>query len=293
MSNLTHSLLTKGHFLAVHNGQLRIDPKSGKSIQHDWFAHNSCRVMSELAQQLKSPIFSYSYYKTGNYNNGRSPGVMIRFVDLLTGDEAFALFNADLKRKRTSNGRNAGEPLPDGKFCIGRRSALCLLWLKTGLPLPKRFSEWHKSMSKLQRIYFRAERGASGKLSNQSITPLSLSNAEIIHLFGDNLATSQRQASDKTATRNGDKEQRQGMVTRNGDKHVSTGHAIKGLGYNSKCVSKQVRVSESAGELSACVSNCVQRNNVMTCEVVPLPPSNKIPEEQSNEEWLASYDSVS
>jgi hypothetical protein len=293
MNSLTQSLLKKGDNIAVHQGQLIITPRSGKPVPNNWFSMNSQKIVSEIAQQQNQSIFTYCYYKTGIYNNGRSPGVMIRFVDLLTGENVFAMFNANLKRQRKTKRHHAGEPLPEGQFCIGKRSALYMLWMRTDLEIPRRFAEWHKSMSKLQHVYFVAERSANDKLSNQSIRPLSLSLNQLRQLFGDSAVTREGQASDNLVTRNGDKDRGQELVTRDGDKDVATDHTTNGLTHDPKCVSKQVRVFESAGDLSACQNKYVQRNQVMTCNVVPLTPNKMVPEEQSVDEWLQDYDSAS
>jgi hypothetical protein len=291
--SLTSGLLKRGDSLAVSQGQLSITPISGEPVPFDWLATHRCKIMSEIAMQSGQSIYSYAYYQTGIYNNGRSPGVMIRFVDLLTGEDAYAVFNADLKRQRTTKRKRAGEPLPEGQFRIGERSALYLLWIKTALNMPRRFAEWHKSMSKLQQVYFVAQSSSGGKLANKSIHPLTLSSNQIMQLFGDNVVTSQRQGSDNLVTRNGDKLRGQGLVTSSGDKHIARTQASNDLEPDPKCVSKQVRESESAGNISACATNRVLSNQVMTCEVVPITPSKKSPQEQSNEEWLQDYDSAS
>jgi hypothetical protein len=292
MNNLTKSLLSKGDNIAVYQGQLIITPKSGKPVPSDWLSMNAQKIITEIAQQKGQSIFTYCYYKTGVYNNGRSPGLMVRFVDLLTGEDVYAMFNAELKRKRTSRNKKAGDPLPDGQFRIGNRSALYKLWIKTDLEIPRRFAEWHKSMSKLIHVYFDAVRSTKDKLSNQSIMPLSLSFKDVRQLFGDSVATSERQASDNMVTRNGDKVWRQSLVTSNGDKQNAVEQASNDLEHDSKCVSNQVRVFESAGNLSACASNRVLSDQVMTCEVIPLTPSKKLPQEQTIDEWLKDYDSA-
>jgi hypothetical protein len=290
--NLTMSLFKRGDSLAVSLGQLFIMPNSGQPVPLDWLATNRTKIMSEIAHQSNQSIFSYSYYQTGIYNSGRSPGVMMKFSDLLTGEEAYAVFNATLKYQRKTKSKKAGDSLPDRHFHIRERAAFYSFWMKTGLDIPRRFSEWHKSMSKLQHVYFVAEKRSGDKLANNSIQPLSLSNAVIQQLFSDNTATSERQASDNTATRNGDKEWRQGLVTSNGDKDIAADQISNGLTPDPKCVSNEVRVFESARDLSACASNRVLSNQVMTCNVVPLTSNSKVPEEQSIEEWFQDYDSA-
>lgn len=289
--NLTLELLKRGHKIAVSQGQLIIIPKSGEQVPHDWLATNERKIIAEIARQLNQSIFTYSYYKTGIYNNGLSPGIMIRFIDLLTGEEPFAIFNAQLKYQRTTRKKKAGDRLPDGHFRIGNRSALYILWIKTALDIPRRFSEWHKSMSKLRHVYFVGEKTSGNKLVNKSIQPLSLSHSEILDMFSGNLVTSQGHAGDNLETIDGDKEWRQGLVANNGDKDIAVDHTIKALEPNSKRASNQVSVTESAAEISACAPNRVLSNQVMTCKVVPLTSTKKSPEEQSIEEWLHDYSS--
>jgi hypothetical protein len=291
--NLTLGLLQRGDSLALCQGQLIITPKSGEPVPRDWLATNQTKIISEIALQLEQSIYSYSYSETGIYIQNRSAGVTVRFIDLLTGEDVYAIFNAQLKRQRTTQNKKAGDPLPEGQFYIGDRSALYMLWIKTELDLPRRFSEWHKSMSKLRNVYFIADKSSGDKLANKTIQPLSVSNDEIYQLFGGSAGTSQRQGSDNLVTRNGGKDWRQGMVTSNGDKDIATTHKTKGLTPDSKCVSNEVRVFESAYEISAYVSNRALSNQVMTCEVIPLPSNKKVPEEQSIDEWFQDYDSAS
>jgi hypothetical protein len=292
-NDLTNTLLKRGNDLALYNGQLIITPFSGQPVPRAWLATNRTKIMCEIAHQSNQSIFSYSYYQTGIYNSGRSPGVMMKFGDLLTGKEAYAVFNATLKYQRATKLKKAGDSLPDKHFHIRERAAFYSFWMKTGLDIPRRFSEWHKSMSKLQHVYFVAEKRSGDKLANNSIQPLSLSNAVIQQLFGDNTATSERQARDNTATRNCDKEWRQGLVTSNGDKDIAADQISNGLTPDPKCVSNEVRVFESAWDLSASASNRVLSNQVMRCNVVPLTPNKKAPEEQSIDEWMDDYDSAS
>ena len=120
-----------------------------------------------------------------------------------------------------------------------------------------------------------------------------MSYSQIRQLFGDSVVTSQRQTSDNLVIRNGDKKWRQELVTSSGDKHITPEQASNSLEPYPMCVSKQVRGFESAGGISACASNRVLSNQVMTCNVLPLTLSNKLPEEQSVDEWLQHYDSAS
>lgn len=293
MSGLTQKLLLKGDEIVIYKGQLIITPGSGKPVPKEWLKKNSRKIMSEISQQIGYSIFTYSYYKTGRYNQGRSPGVMVRFADTLSGEDAFAIFNAELNRQRTTLKGRAGESRPSGHFSIGNRSALYKLWLKTDLDIPRRFSEWHKSMSKLDQIYFEADKSTSGKLSNKSITPLSVNCRTIKQLFSDNIETSQGQVSDNLMTRNSGNVWRQKIVTSNGDKKNAARYTDKSMESESNCVSEKVRALESAGEISTSASNSVLSNQVMACEVVPLPTNKKVPQEQSVDEWLDDYNSGS
>lgn len=291
--SLTLSLLQRGDNLALCKGQLIITPKSGEPIPRDWLATNQTKIISEIALQLQQSIYSYGYYQTGIYYEGRAPGIKVNFIDLLTGEHAYAAFNAELKRKRTTGSKKAGEPLPDGKFHVGTRSSFYMFWIKTSLDIPKRLSEWNKSMSKLKNVYFVAESVKKGKLANKTLTPLSLSEADVYQLFGDNLAISERQASDKTAIRIGDKKQRQEVAISIGDKDIHENLTSIGLPHDSKCGVKQVREFESAGVLSAEASNHELSNQGMTYNVSSITPSKKPPQEQTNDEWWEDYNSAS
>lgn len=86
--------------------------------------------------------FRYEGYSAGRYEEHKSAGVTLRFTSVLTGETAYAIFNVDLTRKRTTVGGKAGAPLPAGEFRVGERSHFYKFWQGTGLPLPERMQRF-------------------------------------------------------------------------------------------------------------------------------------------------------
>jgi hypothetical protein len=292
MDTLIKYLLQKGDSVAARNGQLLIEPKSRKPVPKSWLNLHSDKMIVELAQHLNQSIYAYSYYQTGNFNQGRLPGVILKFIDLLTGEDVYAIFNADLKRKRTNKLGRKGEPLPTGQFHVGERSALYKLWLKTGFKRPRRLSELNKSLSKLKCIYFIADRTKDTKLINNSIQPLTLSSSSISHIFGGRQGANKWQENGKLVASNKGNTLGQGLAASDSDKDLAAECTTANLTYSSKCMLNEVRVLKNAGEITAYVANHALSNQVMTRNVTPFALDKKLPKEQTNAEWLEDYDSA-
>jgi hypothetical protein len=293
MSRIITSLISKGHSVSIQNGRLEIIPSNGAIVPPDWLNNYSHRIASEVAQLVSQSLYVYSHYKTGTFKKGIAPGVMVSLNDLLTGENVYAIFNAELKRKRNTKSGNAGAALPKGKFTVGRQSALYKLWLKTDLELPRRPSELYKSIGKLKSIYVTAQRTNESKLSNSSIEMFSCDSQTIQRLIGGNLVASQWQFGGNLVASNGGMELGQAQVANNGVNDIAVSQVNSALQANSKCESDKPRVIESKGNQSTCHSNYDQSYKVMTSNVSSISSNKKIPQEQTNEEWLEDFDPAS
>jgi hypothetical protein len=294
MSRIIKNLINKGHSVAIQNGRLEIISSNGAIVPQDWFNNNSHKIALEVAQLVNQSIYVYSLYQTGTYYKGIAPGVMISLNDLLTGENVYAIFNAELKRKRNTKSGNAGAALPKGKFTVGRQSALYKLWLKTDLELPRRPSELYKSMGKLKSIYLTAQISNKSKLSNRSIEMFSCDSQTIHRLIGGNLVASQWQLGGKVVASNGGTELGQTQVASNGVNDIAASQADRALQANSKYESDKLRVIKSKGNGSTCDLNYDQSYKVMTNNVSIISSNKKkIPQEQTHEEWLKDFDSAS
>ena len=293
MSRIIKSLISKGHSVAIQNGRLEIIPSNGAIVPPIWLNNHSHRIASEVAQLVNQSIYVYSHYKTGTFNKGIAPGVMVSLNNLLTGENVYAIFNAELKRKRNTKSGNAGAALPKGKFTVGRQSALYKLWIKTDLELPRRPSELYKSIGKLKSIYLTAQRTNESKLSNSSIAMFSCGSQTIQRLIGGNFVASQWQLGGKVVASSGGMELGQTQVASNGVNDIVSSQVDSNLQANSKYVCDKPRVTESKGNESKCDSNYDQSYKEMTSNVSSINSSKKIPQEQTHEEWLKDFDSAS
>lgn len=252
--------------MSIERGQLVIQPASGKPVPPEWIAANTTRLCREVLMAVGMDAFEYTDYSTGHYGKTRSAGVTLRFVSVVSGQSAYAVFNADLTRQRNTASAKAGAPLPKGQFRIGKRSHFYKFWMGTGLSFPRRLSAMHDYMGKLRDILL------TGALSGDrvdagSLAPISLSAAQLRSaILPDNYRTTSGQAPDNYRTRVPDKES-------------ATAQAPRGLQPNQ----------------TTCVAN---HENKLTrrCEYkapsnTPVP-THRPPQEQTMDEWLDAYSST-
>lgn len=292
MTRIIKRLINLGYSVAINDGRLEVKTKSGCKPSSDWLNQNSSKIASEVAQLVNKSLYVYSHYKTGTFNKGIAPGVMISLTDLLTGENVYAIFNAELKRKRNIKSGNAGAALPKGKFTVGRQSALYKLWLKTYLELPRRPSELYKSIGKLKSIYVTAQRTNESKLSNSSIEMFSCDSQTIHRLIGGNSVATLWQLGGKVVVSNGGMELGQTQVASNSVNGNAVSQVDNALQASSKYGCDKPRVIESKGNESTCDSNYDQSYKEMTSNVSTINSSKKIPQEQTHEEWLKDFDSA-
>lgn len=98
--DMLKTLIRRGDQVAIVDGVLQIIPASGASVPDDWLKENNQRLVAEIAQAVRANAYSYDSYSTGRYkNNGLlHSGVTLQFVDIVTGENPHAIFNAELKK---------------------------------------------------------------------------------------------------------------------------------------------------------------------------------------------------
>jgi hypothetical protein len=156
-SSLVPRLLGQGDFLEINNGRLVLKPASGKTVPPDWLQEKREFLIQETLQITGVTAYAYTGYTTGNYivkRNMPRGGVTLNYVCLTTGEEAYAIFNADLTRQTTTKHGKKGTPLLSGQFRIGKNHAIYKFWQNTGLPFPKRLAALHDYMGNLKPIIF-------------------------------------------------------------------------------------------------------------------------------------------
>lgn len=117
----------------------------------------------------------FESFSTGVYGGGFD-GVTLQFIDLVTGENYCAIFNAELSRKRSTRRYQAGTRLPGKQFRISRRHLFYRFWRNTGLPVPPRLGAFHDYMGNLRKLQFSGELVADkpNRLSASSLQPLQI-----------------------------------------------------------------------------------------------------------------------
>jgi len=142
----------------------------------------------------------FDSYTIGHYGQHRSGGVTLQFICDTIGDNYYVIFNADLKRKRSTKNHKVGTPLPSGRFSVGRRSLFYKFWVSTGLPVPSRLSAFNDRMGKLKTFVFTANISKGKRLDAKSLMPLLNDQSSVVPL-ANNIQTNVQQFSNKIQTR--------------------------------------------------------------------------------------------
>lgn len=142
----------------------------------------------------------FDSYKTGHYGQHRAGGVTLQFICETTGNNYYVIFNADLKRKRSTKKHKVGTPLPSGRFSVGRRSLFYKFWVSTGLPVPSRLSAFNDRMGKLKAFVFTANISKGKRLDAKSLMPLLDDQSSVVPL-AHNIQTNVKQFSNNIQTK--------------------------------------------------------------------------------------------
>lgn len=258
-------LLSRGDEICIERGRLVIHPISGMPVPPDWYQAHSPALIREILTTLGIKAFEYCSYTTGYYGPRKLPGLALQFQSALTGESVYAIFNADLTRRRNTTAGMKGALLPAGHFRIGKRSHFYRFWQSTGIPEPKRLAAFHDYMGNLRGILFTADttHGHKNRLTAGSLQTLSVPALDVRKAFlPDNLRTVARQMPDNIPTRFPDKDDAQT-------------HAVRGF------QPKATTCNENYGK--AVISEHGNKENS------PISPPKKKPAEQTTEEWLDDY----
>ncbi len=261
-------LLTRGDELEILDGRLNIFAKSGFPIPETWLKLHEDKLVYELVSQMAIDVLVYESYSTGRYGAKHHSGVNLQFINLLTGDSRYAVFNADLDRVKATKKGPIGSPLPKGQFRVGKRSRFCRFWLNANQPLPPRLSSFHDYMGNLKGTLFTGIVGRDERLDKQSIKLMNITYVEIFAAFF------QRSLPDNLHT----------LSIHSPDKYHTT------LPYNES----MERVMQCDLESIQTTCNCSYGKRSLGSAVVRgrsmMPTTNKIPQDQTVEEWLEDYD---
>lgn len=254
-------LLERGDVVEVNRGRLTVIPASGGTADVDWLDRHERQLIIEAALAAGVEPLEYLSYTVGNYGPSKYGGVSLQFRNLADGSERYTIFNAETRRSRSTAHGNKGSPLPRGQFRVTKRFKFYGFWLSTGLPIPRRLSAFHDYMGNLKSLVFTSS-GAIGERLGDPL-PLTLSYATLARLVNNGLQNTHRtnhgQTFDNFRTSLPDKES-PALQQQCGPKE-----------YQSTGVNKH--------------GNMVKRDHGYTGTSIS-------PEDQTNEEWLAAYDSA-
>lgn len=290
MSERLKSLLNRGCSIEIRNGALAVNHPSDHRYDTHWHLRYSTVLIGEIARLLRLNIYRYEGYKAGRFSKGRYHGVRVRFIDIGSGEEVYAMFNAILTRSRSVGNKKAGEPLPDNCFAVNKGHGLYKLWLKLGLPQPRRPSELYKTMGKLSLVLITADTDPNSKLKNHSIRLANVSKHEIPANLSDKPVASMGQESGKVVASSSGNVRGQEQAARAGGKQSPETTSSKGVEPDLKRVSKPVRITATTREESACDYNYELSNQVITDKGPVNTTDKKAPQDQTNDEWFADYD---
>lgn len=224
-------------------------------------------IASSIAKLLNLNIYQYIGYSTGRYGSRKSEGITLQFCNIVTGEEAYVIFNAELNRSRSSKFHKAGSPLSEGKFRVTQKFLFYKFWLSTRLSLPPRLSSFHDYMGKLKAIFFIPKFDYKGKITTKLI-PLCNANYEqiksgLVSSLPDNLQTNTIQPPYNNQTSMPYKELTKAFINQAIESELSTGKSNYGTSY---------------------------QDSAVTSTSVPVMNEIKRPQEQTTEEWLYDWE---
>lgn len=276
---LLDRLTNRGDLVALERGRLIIQSASGVEVPSSWLKTHSDELALALATRANTPLYKYIGYTVGSYTEHKADGVTLRFINMATGEEVYAVFNVNRTRVQTTARGKAGSKLRGNQFRVTRNMMLYKFWLRTGLPEPERkyLSEFHRVMGRLKQVFFTmsANNGKADKSTIQGVT-----------LTGNKQGLKGGSTGERTGEEvgiNGGKKEGKGNPANPYSEQVTDdfhyGSNIVRLKLTSKHVSKEALHPINTLNTPRAKTPCDEQ------------PRTLSPQEQSIEEWLAELNS--
>ena len=202
-------LLDWGYSVSIESGHLIINPNNKMPCVKHLTNSHKLKLMVEILQKIGRDALTFHSHSASKYGPTLAGGVTLQFTHVLTGSEAYAIFNANLTRSRNTKSGRAGDPLPTKQFRVAKHSGFCKFWASTGLP-PRKLSSYYEYMGKLKPLFFESQdiSNSNDRLDSSLLKPLQISFQEVKEAFdfSDSPPTSNRQCTDKQPTVATDKE---------------------------------------------------------------------------------------
>jgi hypothetical protein len=261
-------LLARGDELEIVDGRLNIIAESGLPVPETWLKLHEDKLVYELVSQMAIDVLVYESYSTGRYGAKLHSGVNLQFLNLLTDDSRYTVFNVGLDRVKATKKGSIGSPLPSGQFRAGKRGRFYKFWLNANQPLPPRLSSFHDYMGNLKGHIFTGIVGRDERLNKQSIELLSITYMQILTAFF------QCSLPDNPHT----------LAIHSPDKFHTT------MPYNESMERLMQRDLESIQTTCNCNYGTSPPGSAVVRGRSIVPTANKIPQDQTVEGWLEDYD---
>ncbi len=279
-------LLDWGYSVSIESGHLIINPKNNMSCVKHLTNSHKLKLMVEILQKIGRDALTFHSHSASKYGPTLAGGVTLQFTHVLTGSEAYAIFNANLTRSRNTKSGRAGDPLPTKQFHVAKHSGFCKFWASTGLP-PRKLSSYYEYMGKLKPLFFESQdiSNSNDRLDSSLLKPLQISFQEVKEAFdfSDSPPTSNRQCTDKQPTVATDKETRQPSKTL-GLQADSTAGSI----YYGNTVIREKVTRGNAYPVNAPISNSLS-TPVLNKSKHETETTTRA-KDQTIDEWFSDYD---
>jgi hypothetical protein len=263
------NLLERGNNVSIISGVLKVEDENGKVVSEEWIKTNSDILLQGLSKLVLIPIFKCVKHSVGEYGEKNSPGLCLQFVNVMTDEDSYVVFNVDNKRKRKTAYGEKGSRLPKGQFNVGVRSKLSKFWIQNNLPKPRRPSSFHDVIGKMKGRYITGTVLPNNRFEDKRIPLINFTNEEVYDYYQQKMV-SNTQAKPKQVPSNN-----QAM---NPSNRIEADHIEHNAERNRTTCYSNYGISKQGGALLR--------------EGKALNPKLSKPEEQTNDEWFDDWDNA-